>query len=278
MDSRVETFSTPEPVRLKVRNPAGDVRVEAIDVDETRVELVALNNAEATKQAIERAAVGMRGDEIHVEFEGRGWSISIGNWGIGSPKIGVRVSCPTGSSIDCDTASADVRLSGTIGEARVRSASGDISAEHVEARLELKTASGDVRLDRVDGPCAISTVSGDVDAKTLGQDVAVNSVSGDVQLGEVAGDLVISSVSGDQRVRAAGPGEVALKAVSGDVHVAIRRGLQIKLDVNSVSGSIGSELEVSDSPVGSDAPLTDLRVRTVSGDVKITRAAGVFAA
>ena len=98
-------------------------------------------------------------------------------------------------------------------------------------------------------------------------------------VGEVVGDVTLGTVSGDQIVRAAGPGDVALKAVSGDVSVSMRRGLRLRLDVNSVSGSIGSELEVSDSPSGSgsDAPEASLRVRTVSGDVKIARAAEAVA-
>ena len=78
--------------------------------------------------------------------------------------------------------------------------------------------------------------------------LAVNSVSGDVDAEEVSGDVTVSTVSGDQIARAAGPGEIALKAVSGDVLVAIRRGLRVRLDVNSVSGTIGSELDVSDAP------------------------------
>ena len=59
--------------------------------------------------------------------------------------------------------------------------------------------------------------------------------------------------------------------------VAIRRGLRVRLDVNSVSGTIGSEFEVSDTPTRSDGPETSLRVRTVSGDVKISRAAEAYA-
>jgi hypothetical protein len=68
-----------------------------------------------------------------------------------------------------------------------------------------------------------------------------------------------------------------LKAVSGDVAVAMRRGLRVKLDVSSVSGSVGSELDVSDSPSRADGPEASLRVRTVSGDVRITRAAEAVA-
>jgi hypothetical protein len=276
VSSRRETFPT-ERARLRVKNPAGDVRVEATETAETTVDLVPLNDADSTRQAIERANVGVRGDEVFVELEGRSWSISIGNWGIGSPKVGVRVTCPTGSELDCDTASADVKTSGSLGGTRIRTASGDVTVEHAQARLELKTASGDLSIQRVDGPCELTTVSGDVSVGTAGSELAANSISGDVEVREVGGDCAVSSVSGDQRIRAAGPGELAFKAVSGDVHVAIRRGLRVKLDVNSVSGSIGSELDVSDTPVTSDAPLTNLRARTVSGDVKIARAAEAFA-
>ena len=88
----------------------------------------------------------------------------------------------------------------------------------------------------------------------------------------------VTEVDGAAQIaRAAGPGEIALKAVSGDVLVAIRRGLRVRLDVNSVSGTIGSELDVSDTPLRADGPEANLRVRTVSGDVRITRAAEAVA-
>ena len=269
-----------EKARLKVRNPSGDVQIETADVAEATVELVPLNDSEATREAIEKAVVSARGDDITVELEGgRGWSITIGNWGIGSAKVSVRISCPNGSELDCETASADVRVTGTLGTARVRTASGDLRLERVEGSLEAKSASGDVEVDHVEGRANVTTVSGDVVVRSAMSGLGVNAVSGDVVVGEVVGDLTLGTVSGDQIVRAAGPGDVALKAVSGDVSVSMRRGLRLRLDVNSVSGSIGSELEVSDSPSGSaaDAPEASLRVRTVSGDVKIARAAEAVA-
>jgi len=140
-----------ERARLKVRNPAGDVHVETRDVAETTVELVPLNESEATRQAIEKANVGARGDEVFVELEGRSWSISIGNWGVGSAKVSVRIICPERSDLECDTASADVRVIGTLGDARLRTASGDFEVDRVEGALEAKTASGDVKVDHVEG-------------------------------------------------------------------------------------------------------------------------------
>ena len=263
--------------RLKVRNPAGDVQIETADVAETTVELVPLNDSEATRQAIEKASVGARGDEVFVELEGRSWSITIGNWGVGSAKVSVRITCPDGSDLECDTASADLRVNGTLGDARVRTASGDLRLDRVEGALEAKSASGDLRVDHVNGRAGLNTVSGDVDLHTAMGGLAVNSVSGDVIVGEVYGDVTAGTVSGDLMVRAAGPGDVGLKAVSGDVVVAMRRGLRVRLDVSSVSGSVGSELDVSDAPSRSDGPEATLRVRTVSGDVRITRAAEAVA-
>ena len=56
--------------RLRVRNPAGDVQVETADVAETTVELVPLNDSESTRQAIEKASVTARGEDVTVELEG----------------------------------------------------------------------------------------------------------------------------------------------------------------------------------------------------------------
>lgn len=274
----MHSFPT-ERARLKVRNPSGDVQVETRDVAETTVDLVPLNDSESTREAIDKAVVSARGDDVIVEIEGnRGWSISIGGWGFGgSPKVSVRITCPNGSLLECDTASADVRATGTLGDTRVRTASGDLRLERVDGSLEAKSASGDIQVEQVGGRASLNSVSGDVDVRTARSGIAVNTVSGDISVGEVYGDVALGSVSGDQTLRAAGPGDVALKAVSGDVVVSMRRGLRVRLDVNSVSGSIGSELDVSDTPAASAAPEAQLRVRTVSGDVRIARSAEAVA-
>lgn len=272
-------FPVAGAARLRVRNPGGEVRVDTADVAEVTVELTPLNDSQATREAIERARVESRGDEVAVELEGRAWSISIGGWGLGSAKVGVRITCPHGSSLECDTAAADVRVRGTLGEARLRTASGDLSVERVDGAFTSKSASGDLRLEHVGGRAEVHTVSGDVEVGFAGDALDVNSVSGDVTVGDVRGPIAATSISGDHHIRAAGPGDIALKAVSGDVQVAVRPGLRLRLDVNSVSGSISSDLEVGDAPGGGggDRPTAELRVRTVSGDVKIGRATGIHA-
>ena len=63
-----------------------------------------------------------------------------------------------------------------------------------------------------------------------------------------------------------------LHSVSGDVEVGVRTGLRVWIDATSVSGALNSELaSEEDGPAQGDAAVT-LRIRTVSGDVRILRA------
>src|SRR5687768_6394219 len=186
-----------ERARLKVRNPSGNVQIETADVAETTVELVPLNDSEATRQAIEKANVTARGDAVTVELEGgRGWTISIGSWGVGSARVSILITCPSGSDLECDTASADVRVTGTLGDARIRSASGDLRVERVEGALEAKTASGDIQVEHVQGRASVNTVSGDLLVRSAMSGISLNSVSGDAVLGEIYGDVTAGTVSG----------------------------------------------------------------------------------
>jgi DUF4097 and DUF4098 domain-containing protein YvlB len=67
-------------------------------------------------------------------------------------------------------------------------------------------------------------------------------------------------------------GNVAAHSVSGDVTIGVRRGSKVHLDCNTVSGDTSSELELTaDAPDG-EGPLLELRAKTVSGDIRITRA------
>ena len=60
--------------------------------------------------------------------------------------------------------------------------------------------------------------------------------------------------------------------MSGDVNVAARPGLALWIDAQSVSGSMRSDLDVGDLPAAEpgETPV-ELRIRTVSGDVRIAR-------
>jgi DUF4097 and DUF4098 domain-containing protein YvlB len=106
----------------------------------------------------------------------------------------------------------------------------------------------------------------------VGGTAAVNTVSGDVQIGATFGSAAVRTVSGDIELEAAGAA-VTVGSVSGDVEVAAVPGLVLWIDAQSVSGTMTSELDVGDEPAESDESPVELRIRTVSGDVRVARSA-----
>ena len=62
-----------------------------------------------------------------------------------------------------------------------------------------------------------------------------------------------------------------------DVAIGVRRGSRAHLDCTTVSGDARSELELSGDEPDGDGPFVEIRARTVSGDIRITRAQEVHA-
>ena len=269
-------FDTPDTPRLRVRNAAGSISVEAAETDRTTVELQALRDDDTTREAIERATVELNGNEILVEIGTGGKGFGVGPAWISfgrTPQVGIRIRCPEGADLDCITASADVAGTGRLGKVEVKTASGDVAVDHV-AGLRVQSASGDVRANTVDGEARLQTVSGDVRLGTVTGPVSTTLVSGDFAIDEAHTDLSAKTVSGDQRIGAVREGEIKLQSVSGDVRVGIRRGTRLHIDANSTSGDVSSDLEVKDSlSTAPSGPEARLQAKTVSGDVEITRAA-----
>lgn len=273
-------FETPGPTRLRVRNPAGLLTIEAAETDRTTVELEPLRDDEATREAIEQATVELNGDEVLVEIGSGGKGFGFGPAWISfgrTPLVGIRISCPEGAALDYATASADLNARGRLGGVEAKSASADVSLEEV-AGLRVHSASGDVRAGVVDGDARVQTVSGDVRLGTVRGVVAATLVSGDVSVEDAQSDVEAKTVSGDQRVDAIRQGRIKLQSVSGDVRIGVRPGTRLRIDATSTSGDISSEFDVkdrpSDEPIGAEATL---QIKTFSGDVEIVRAAAVNA-
>ena len=276
----MHAFDTSGKTRLRVKNAAGSISVDPSETGRTTVELEALRDDDATREAIERATVELNGNEVTVEIGVGGKGFGVGPAWISfgrTPQVGVRIRCPEGTDLECMTASADVSTTGRLGGVEVKTASGDVAVEHV-GDLRIQSASGDVRAATVDGAANVQTVSGDVRLGTVSGPVSTTLVSGDFTLQEAHADLSVKTVSGDQRIGSVQQGQIKLQSVSGDVRVGIRRGTRLHIDANSTSGDVGSELDVKDSP--SDEPAGSearLQAKTVSGDIEITRAAAVSA-
>jgi DUF4097 and DUF4098 domain-containing protein YvlB len=281
--TRSETFHTPGPVRLDLELPAGAIEVRTAETEDTHVELEALSDNEQVREMVESARIEAvrRGDghDVIVEVRTRHgvWiSFSKGpDIRIGSPEMRLRISCPVGAALDVNTKSADLDARGDYGAVDVKTAAGDATVERCgEARV--KSASGDVHFETVDGALDVKTASGDVHVASVAGDSTLQLVSGDVYIRDARGSISASSVSGDQRFEAVVQGRLELRAVSGDIGVGIRRGSRVFIDANTVSGSTSSDFELSDAPgeaaPDADSSLVEVFAKTVSGDIRLERA------
>src|SRR3954451_6120617 len=265
------TFEVQGPVELDVRLTSGDIEVDPTAEGRVEVELIA--HDEESQRLVDHARIelnqhGHRPTVLVDVPQKKGVSISI----FGRSGIECRVRCPHDSGVSVRTKSADISTRGTIGGLNVQTASGDVDINRVSGGVNVKSASSDFSAREIGGGVNIQTASGDIDLSTAHGPVNVTSVSGDISIGEAYDNVNANSVSGDQDHRAVMQGVVAAHSVSGDVTIAVRRGSKAFLDCTTVSGDTTSELELtSDAPAG-EGPLVEIRAKTVSGDIRITRA------
>lgn len=275
-EAQTYTFDAPGRTLVRVEIPAGGLTVETWSEPRIEVEVAPGRGDDRSTVAVAetRVSAAMRGErqEVSVRAPKREGGLLGIPWGRG-PELVVRVRCPEGTDVALDSQSADLEGRGPLGAVAVHSASGDVTLDDATS-VSYATASGDLTAGAVAEALAVKSASGDVDVRSVGGNAAVNTVSGDVRIGATAGPAAVRTVSGDVQLDAAGA-DVVVSSVSGDVEVGAVPGLVLWIDAQSVSGTMTSELDVGDDPAGSDEKPVELRIRTVSGDVRLARSATV---
>lgn len=264
-----KTFNTTEHLTVFVELGAGHLRVHGAEVTEAVVEIH-----------------GSRAEEFGVELKGTGLAVVAPRgrfFGIGESHD-VRITVPIGTDLVTKTGSADTETTGVLGTLRLKAGSGDIAidqaaglaaidsgsgeirARELGAEVRIKSGSGDVELGVVRGTTAISTGSGDVSIDHSFAATTLKTGSGDLELKRSEANLTLFSASGDVTLGHVPQGKITAKNMSGDVRVGIPSGTPVWTDVNSVSGSVSSNLVSSGKPAAGQ-PYVELRATTVSGDV-----------
>jgi DUF4097 and DUF4098 domain-containing protein YvlB len=240
------------------------------------VELVPLNNSDATLRAVEEAVIlhdehgGVHRVRVQIGKQ-KGFYLGRG------PQVQVTAHCPTGTNLSVSSAAAMVRAEGRYGDVEIKAVSGDTDVTEADGEARLKAVSGDMRIGRVGGRAELGSVSGDVRIDAVGGPCTVKTVSGDVMVGDAQTSVDVTTVSGDQQLSAVQSGRVELRSVSGDIRIGVRRGTGVFMDVNSRSGELSSELDAADGEGeggGAGGTQVEIRASSVSGDIALVRAAG----
>lgn len=278
----MDTFPTPNPPRLTVETRAGTLTIDAADTDETAVTITALDDSEATLDALMSTTLYQRGDEIVVHVPSR-----FGHLGR-APKLAIAVTAPHGTRLGLKTGSADVIANGRFGASEVTTGSGDITlgdctdsvrvksgsgavrVESVAEDVVAKTGSGTITVASVEGGASLTSGSGDISVGGASRAVEARTGSGNITVRSAPPDLRATTASGDIRIDVAREGEVRAKAASGDIHAGVAAGTAAWLEVHSLSGRVASALEVGGEPTG-DEKRVRLQLSTVSGDIELAR-------
>lgn len=268
-------FEVHGPAELDVRLTSGVVEVETTD-DASRVELELVAHDEESQVLVDNARVEFQDHHGRPQLlvdvpQRKGGGFSFG-FLFGRQGVTCRIRAPHGSPLAVRTKSADIDARGTLGGLSVATASGDIRADRVDGSVSVKSASADVTLREVTGSLTVQSASGDVGVDLVLGGVNVVTASGDVRVDDARANVSTNTVSGDQLLSAVLQGKVSAHSVSGDVVVGVRRGSKVFLDCNTVSGDTSSELELTNEAPAGDGPLVEVRAKTVSGDIQITRA------
>jgi DUF4097 and DUF4098 domain-containing protein YvlB len=245
---RREQFVASGPVLANVTSKSGDVNVRT----------TAGSNVEVTLRANASNAHLLDLAEVHFnestgtlevrtrDGEGPGKKMERGSWfSFGNSDLDVDIVIPVDSAVDVTTVSGDTIFEGTLDDIGITSVSGDVRLNADVNVADVKTASGDVDARRVHDSLRCRTASGDVSCESAAQ---------------------ITDISSAEQ-----PGELSIKVVSGDVLVRVARGLAVDINGNTVSGDMGTNIDLDGAGDGSGDELA-IKVATVSGDVRIDKA------
>jgi len=232
-----KTFDLPVAVTLRLQSRSGRVDVIAEPRDDVEAE----------------------GDKIESLVEDSGATLRIRN---GSGTKGFTVRCPIGSDVTVGTQSGAVRMAGAFGSVSVTTMSGSIEVERAD-EADLRTVTSTVSLGSCAGRCRISSTSGRVVAGDVGA-ASAGTMSGSITIGHVAGRFKAKSVSGSIRAGCGGEGAVAIKTVSGAVHIELPRGIEPHMRARSLSGRIRCDLAEGDDML--------IEAMSVSGSIEVVPA------
>ncbi len=262
------TLALPADGLVRVENMAGTVAIETWERDEARVR-------GEPGDSVEEIEIVSGSSEVQVRVRNR-----EGKRRIDGTDLHLRI--PVGASVEVETVSADVSLSGSRGERVVlRTVSGDLEVEAAPGQIELHSVSGDVEFEGEVRRSAFETVSGEIVIVGASGETRASTVSGDVSLdaGEltqgrfeaVSGDLVLSLSLADG-------GRLACDSMSGDVRLRLPASQQAEFMAQSFSGSLHTDFGKSAGASSGPGVILEhragdngarIRLESFSGDISI---------
>ncbi|MBO6575461.1 MAG: DUF4097 family beta strand repeat protein [Rhodothermales bacterium] len=189
----------------------------------------------------------------------------------------LRLRVPERVSILADLAGGAIEVTGTRGDARLRTSGGAVSVENLVGRLEISSAGGALSVRSVEGPVRATTsggsvslrgVAGRVEVVTAGGGVLVRETGSDVQVSTAGGEVIVEGAAGRVEVSTAG-GDINVTSVGGAAELSTAGG---NLAVRAIAGHV--EGTTSGGDVSAQELLAGADLETFAGDIVLLDVAG----
>jgi DUF4097 and DUF4098 domain-containing protein YvlB len=186
----------------------------------------------------------------------------------------LEIKVPQGSSVEVSAVSADVSSRGVLGTQRLKSVSGEITADVAGPDSEVRSVSGDITVRAAAKPVSLrlSSVSGGIDLSNASGKLDVVTVSGDARLGiGEASEVRARTTSGNLEVngRLTRDARVDVEGVSGDLTLRFPGSGALSAEIESFSGDISGCLAGNVERASKYGPGTRLNLRTVEAGPRI---------
>jgi DUF4097 and DUF4098 domain-containing protein YvlB len=279
-------FETPQPISLTIElGVVGLVRIVASDRTDTVVEVRPTDDSdESDVKAAQQVRANYSNGQLHIS----GNRVRAFDFSRKTRSVDVTVELPSGSRVDGDVQLGDYQCVGRLGEAKLKTATGNVQVEQT-GPLNLHTGAGHVTVDHVAGNADVHTASGKVSIGRIEGTSVVKNANGAIEIDSVTGDATLRTSNGDIVVERAGAsvdaktangsvragevvrGSVTLASGMGALEIGIAEGTAAWLEVSTGFGHVRNQLQDAARPAESDETV-EVRARTGHGDITIRRA------
>ena len=226
-ESKTLKVDPAKPVTLKVDSAAGSVTVTGGDVDTVQVKAVktAYDSSEARAEAELKTiqySITQTGNTITLKYE----LTKSMNFMNNVNSVDFIVTVPSETTVDIDTGTGEVSVTGVQGQAAIKNSFGDITVERVDGALSAETNSGGINIS------SLAAGSGDVKllsgfgtismSQVSGADVSAQSNSGKLDLENVRAtkDMNLSSDFGNVTFANGSAGSLTVSTKSGSIDLS----------------------------------------------------------
>jgi hypothetical protein len=279
-------FETPEPIAVSIEIGLGAILVAAGDRTDTTVEIPPADPARpADVAAAAETRVELAGGALQVRGARR-WR-AIGPLG-GDGSVDVRIALPAGSRVSGHVGMGALRLTGPLGDLRLRAGAGDIHVEEAAAAslaigagdidleratgdVQLTTGSGAVRAGRIDGAASVKTANGELRVAEVAGELRAKTANGAIEVARSRGALTAKTANGAIRLGAVEGGPVLAESGFGPIDIGIPEGVAAWLDLDTRRGRLRNALDALPPEPGQ--PTVEVRAGSGFGDITVRRAA-----